>query len=144
MTELRHYKTHYGCGGRLIYTANELGYTGYLCLSCGWWHPKNKNVKGGSPMPFPEGAKEAEDIAEARAIQLSKWEGGSLNLIEYKITETYTLGNKATLICSTVDGEPVTLFTFSAVVIEQLEAISGSLPNVIITPKDMGAYQTIY
>lgn len=95
-------------------------------------------------MPFPEGAKEAENVAEAQAIQLSKWDGGKLNLIEYHIKETYTLGNKATLICSDEDGKPVVLFTFSAVVIEQLEAIAGNLPNVIIEPKDLGQYQTIY
>jgi len=95
-------------------------------------------------MPFPKDAKQAADVANAQVLQLSKWEGGVLCLIDYEVHVTYSMGNKAILHCVTEAGEPVNLFTFSTVVLEQLEAIKGDLPNVIITPQDTGTYQTIY
>jgi len=95
-------------------------------------------------MPFPKDAKEAEDLAVSKVIQLSKWEGGDVCLKDYEVHETYTLGKKATLYCVTEDGQPVNLFTFSNVVIEQLEALEGELPNVIIHPKDEGTFHSIY
>ena len=99
-------------------------------------------MKRGYKMSFKD-AKRAKDEAEVQAVQLDKVEGIDLLLKSYELMDTYSMGQKATLHCENEDSEEVTLFTFSAIVIDQLKAIETKLP-LIITPEKHGIYYTIY
>lgn len=138
------YKVHLIDGGQLRYVANELGYTGYLCAVCSWWHPKNIKAKGGSPMPFPKDVKQAGEVAkELRGQLLGEFENQELLLRGYTFSESGQYGKLVLLECEDSEGSEVRISTFSEVVFNQLEIIKDSLPLIII-PRKVSNYYTIY
>jgi len=95
-------------------------------------------------MPFPKGVREAGDVAkELRGSPISNYDGTTLLLNSYKVTESGNFGKVIVLECEDEDGGEVKMSTFSEVVIKQVEEIGEKLP-LLITPRKVSNYYTIF
>lgn len=93
-------------------------------------------------MPFdPKIPRASESFA---ADPLTNYVGKELLLQAFTVRDAFTFkGQTAHLDCVDENGEKIALYTTSRVVIEQLEAIGDSLPQVI-SPQSEKGYHKIY
>lgn len=93
-------------------------------------------------MPFDKAIPRAGDSFAAQP--LTDYVGRELILESFAVRDAFTFkGQTARLNCVNEAGEKLSLYTTSRVVIDQLEAIGDSLPQVI-SPKSEKGYHKIY
>lgn len=85
----------------------------------------------------------AGEVAHGQAESLEAYDGIELLLDRFELSDTLSFGKKANLFCRDEADREVKIFTFSQVVVDQLNGIADQLP-CLITIEKHGNYYTIY
>ena len=132
------------CSGQLFLTNEGYGKFKLVCDRCGRIEYRKIPRKGGRAMPFPKEVRKASDVAdEIKGRPLAEFENVELLLNSFRIKTSQAFGELVTMECETKDNEPVKLYTFSSVVVDQCREMHDKLP-LIIKPTRVANYFIIY
>lgn len=133
-----------GCGGEYQWRHLPYGGMSLRCSYCGHVLYPRMERKGGSKMPFDKNARKADDVAEdIRGLPLDRVLDVPIQINSFTVEDTAKYGNLAHIEGQSEDGSPLKLYTFSAVVIEQLQQLEKFFP-VVVTVTKPGEYFQLF